>query len=357
MSGLPSAPVRLSLAGITRIARPLWNRLPERLTRTRAALAFGRFMHRHHVRYQDRHQSHVTRFLRNLPQLNLLCVLLNDGATEALAVASVGCSTGAELYSALWLLQARFPTREVRGVGVDISPWAVDVAREARYPQRTKRAGTDLPAEASGLTAAQCNGLFREDDGQWLVRERVRAACTWSVGDVRDAETVAALGQYDVVMANNFLGPMRDAEAIACLQGLMPMVKPGRYLVVEGIDLDVKCAVLGHAGWRAVTDDLERIYFADYWKRGWPWIRWGHEPIDRTHADWRVRYATIFQAPISDVDSTQRGTTVVSAAPSSPQSPGAASSRSHRIAAGAVDPAGGSARTSGSHRRDAGSST
>lgn len=300
-----SAPARISLACITRVARPVWNRLPERMTCTRAARAFGHFMHRHYIRYQDRHQSHVTRFLRNLPQLNVLCLLLSEGAGDSLAIASIGCSTGAELYSALWLLQTRFIGREVRGVGVDISPWAVEVAREARYPKRTKRAGTDLPVEVSGLTEGECEGLFCEDDGQWRVRKDIRAACTWAVGDVRDASTVTALGQYDVVMANNFLGPMADAEASACLRQVMQLVKPGRYLVVEGIDLDVKCEVLGGSGWQPLTHDLEQVYFADYWKRGWPWIRWAHEPIDQRRPDWSVRYATIFQAPQVDAATAQ----------------------------------------------------
>lgn len=286
---------------------------------------FGRFMHRHHVRYQDRHQSHVTRFLRNLPQLNVICALLNDGEAEVLSIASVGCSTGAELYSAIWLLQTRIDARAIRGLGVDISKWAVTTAREARYSHGTPRTDADMPAEVSGITEAQRSGLFEEDGEQLRVRSPIRDACSWVVGDVRDAATVKALGQHDVVMANNFLGPMPDNEATACLQGLMQLVKPGRYLVVEGIDLDVKSRVLGPAGWRPVTEDLERVYFADYWKRGWPWIRWGHEPIDRRRMDWQVRYSTIFQAPDDLAASLQEAALTVVAAPlSSPRSPAAA---------------------------------
>ncbi len=325
MPPYPRFPVRPLLASITRVARPIWNRLPARIVSTRPVQMFGRFMHQHHVRYQDRHQSHVTRFLRNLPQLNVICVLLNDGATEALSIASVGCSTGAELYSAIWLLQARINARGIRGMGIDISTWAIAAACEARYPHGTARSDTDMPAEVSGLTDAQQSGLFDEDGEYLRVHERIRDACTWTVGDVRDPATVEALGQHDVVMANNFLGPMSDNEAIACLQGLMPMVKPGRYLVVEGIDLDVKSRVLGPAGWRPVTEDLEQVYFADYWKRGWPWIRWAHEPIDRRRMDWRVRYSTIFQAPGGTAASVENVATTVASIPlSSARSPAAA---------------------------------
>lgn len=73
----------------------------------------------------------------------------------------------------------------------------------------------------SGLTDTDCDGLFYEDNGQWRVRKEIHTACTRSIGDVRDAATVAGLGQYDVVMANNFLGPMADAEASACLRQVM----------------------------------------------------------------------------------------------------------------------------------------
>jgi hypothetical protein len=324
MSSYPPFALSLLLTGVTRVARPIWNRLPARIVNTQPIQMFGRFMHRHHVRYQDRHQSHVTRFLRNLPQLNVICALLDEGAIDALSIASVGCSTGAELYSAIWLMQARMSTRAVKGLGVDISDWAIATAREARYPHGT-RPDVDMPAEVSGLTDEQRSGLFDEEDGELRVRSPIRDACAWMVGDVRDVDAVETLGRHDVVMANNFLGPMADDEATACLQGLMKLVKPGRYLVVEGIDLDVKSRVLGPAGWRPVTEDLEPVYFADYWKRGWPWIRWGHEPIDRQRPDWRVRYSTIYQAPDDAAASLQKaGLTVVSAPLSSARSPAAA---------------------------------
>ncbi|UTA55607.1 hypothetical protein L3D22_07340 [Lysobacter soli] len=316
--------MNLLLTGVTRVARPIWNRLPSRIVNTHAFLMFGRFMHRHHIRYQDRHQSHVTRFLRNLPQLNVVCALLNEGALDPLSIASVGCSTGAELYSAIWLMQARMGARAVKGLGVDISDWAIAAAREARYPRGT-RPDVDMPAEVSGLTEVQSSGLFEDEEGVLCVRGPIRDACSWIVGDVRDSNSVETLGQHDVVMANNFLGPMADDEATACLQGLMKLVKPGRYLVVEGIDLDVKSRVLGPAGWHPVIKDLEPVYFADYWKRGWPWIRWGHEPIDRQRADWRVRYSTIYQAPGDPAASLQKaGLTAVSAPLSSARSPAAA---------------------------------
>lgn len=323
MSSDPPFAWSLLLTGVTRVARPIWNRLPPRIVSTYPFHMFGRFMHRHHVRYQDRHQSHVTRFLRNLPQLHVICALLNDGTGSTLSMVSVGCSTGAELYSAIWVLQARMSTRAVKGIGVDISDWAIATAREARYPQGT-RPDVDMPAEVSGLTDAQRSGLFDDEDGELRVRSSIRDACAWVVGDVRNADAVETLGQHDVVMANNFLGPMADDEATGCLKGLMKLVKPGRYLVVEGIDLDVKSRVLGPAGWRPVLEDLEPVYFADYWKRGWPWIRWGHEPIDRQRIDWRVRYSTIFQAPDGPTGSLQNAALTVSSTPiSSARSPAA----------------------------------
>jgi hypothetical protein len=84
-------------------------------------------------------------------------------------------------------------------------------------------------------------------------------------------------------------------KAEACLVAVASLIGPGGYLVVEGVDLDVKVRVLAKLTLRPVTDRLQEVYLADYWKRGWPWIRWAHEPIDEKRSDRDLRYATIFQ--------------------------------------------------------------
>jgi hypothetical protein len=115
------------------------------------------------------------------------------------------------------------------------------------------------------------------------------------VGDLLDPHLERRLGIRDAVIVNNVLGPMPDDQAEAGLVAVAGLVRPGGYLVVEGVDLDLKVGVLGRLPLRPVTERLQDVYFGDYWKRGWPWFRWAHEPIDEERPDRDLRYATIFE--------------------------------------------------------------
>jgi chemotaxis methyl-accepting protein methylase len=286
--------------GAARCVQAVWQALPASVLATPLLRCCGAWIHQHYTRHQDRQQTHFTRFLRNRPQLEVLASLLARQETPApLAVASIGCSTGAELYSALWVLRTALPGVPIAGVGVDISPAAVRAARAARYPAHAPalRAHADYVGEpeVKGLSPGLLDAFFVEDAGAFVVRDWLREGTAWRVGDVRDPTVIAGLGTHDVVIANNFLGVMEDAEAEACLRHLVLLVNPNGYLVVEGIDLDLKCRVLGALGLSPVTDALEAVYLADYWKLGWPWLRWANEPLDRQRPDALVRYSTIFK--------------------------------------------------------------
>ncbi len=284
------------------IAQLVWEALPPAVVETRPFRRCGALIHKHYARHRDRQQTHFTRFLRNRPQLEVLASLLSrKTGSGALKIASIGCSTGAELYSALWILRTALPGVRITGLGVDIAPDAVEVARAGRYTRDAPalRAHPDYVGEpeVKDLAPALLNELFAEQDGLLVVHDWIQEGASWVAGDIRNDAVVESLGTHDVVIANNFLGPMEDSEAETCLRNLVSLVKPGRYLIVEGVDLDLKCRVLGSIGLEPVAADLENVYFADYWKRGWPWIRWGHEPIDRSRRDWLMRYSTIFEVP------------------------------------------------------------
>lgn len=288
---------RFLLRGVAHFARPVWEASPpERLASTTYRW-FGTFIHRHYVRYQDRVQSHYTRFLRNQPQLNQLVSLVEEqSALGPISVASIGCSSGAELYSLLWALRSSIPNLVVAGVGVDISPEAIASAQAALY--RSSAPAVKMPHNESELTDLPEHlipRLFTPHGDEYIVHDWIRAGCEWVVGDICDSAAAANLGTHDVVLANNFLGPMDDAQAAACLSGIVGLVKPGGYLVVDGVDLDVKYKVIRRFNLKPITHDLDAIYLAGPHKRGWPWIRWGLEPINRGRRDWPIRYSTIFK--------------------------------------------------------------
>lgn len=95
-------------------------------------------------------------------------------------------------------------------------------------------------------------------------------------------------------MVCNVLGPMQDALAETCLRNIVRLVAPSGYLVVNGVDLDLKTRVVHELKLRPVTDRIEEVHMADPTKRDWPWTRWGLEPFDWNRPDWAVRYASIY---------------------------------------------------------------
>ena len=102
---------------------------------------------------------------------------------------------------------------------------------------------------------------------------------------------------HDVVIANNFLFHLSPERSEACLRNLARLVAPGGYLVVSGVDLDLRGRILGELGFEPVTARWEEIYAAEDVHASWPLRFWGLEPVDRTRRDWPARYATIFRSP------------------------------------------------------------
>jgi len=99
-----------------------------------------------------------------------------------------------------------------------------------------------------------------------------------------------------VVIANNFLFQMSPERAEACLRNLARVVAPNGYLVVSGVDVDLRGRILGELGFVPVMARWEEIYAAEDVHAAWPLRYWGLEPIDRTRQDGPARYATIFRS-------------------------------------------------------------
>jgi len=81
-----------------------------------------------------------------------------------------------------------------------------------------------------------------------------------------------------------------------CLRNIALLVKPGGYLFVSGIDLDVRVKVARALGWRPVTELLREVYEGDSsLNERWPEDYWALEPLRASRPDWEVRYASVFQ--------------------------------------------------------------
>lgn len=295
-----------SLADIIRrtprkLCRALWGRIPNSMMETDTMRLTGRFIYQNFSRNAVRIQSHHTHFMRNLPQLEVLANLVADfdkGSTVRLA--SIGCSTGAELFSALYLLRRARPDLTILARGADISSAVVEVARRGIYRP-------DAPAGEAGLYLAGRAEVSTQDidelrgilelmpDGTMRVHDWLRENVCWLTADATDHSLLDMVGKQDIVIANNFIGPMEDTLAEACLANVMRLVKPGGLLVVEGIDTDLKTRILKASNFRPVLLRQEEIWTADASKRGWPWVRWSHEPFHRNEPTWQYRYTVIFR--------------------------------------------------------------
>lgn len=272
----------------------------------------GRYIYRRVTRHDLRIQSHHTKFCRNDPQAEVLRDLIVrnfDGPDVRLA--SIGCSTGAELYSSFYTLRSSLPEMNISGVGIDLSDGVVEAARRAVY-ETTKPASSDVglfdpgATETDELSEAMVTEMFETlPDGRLRVRDWIRADTTWLAADATDPDLINLIGMQDIVLANNFLGPMDDDLVEACVRNLLNLLRPHGFLVVDGMDQDLRARLIPELGLEPQLDRLEDIYHADPSKRNWPWDRWAHEPIDRKRSDWPARYCSIFKKPSTTADIPQ----------------------------------------------------
>jgi chemotaxis methyl-accepting protein methylase len=309
-------------------ARRVWRRLPPGWPRSRAALAAGSHLHRLVLRYQPREQNHSTFFFRNRAELALLTGVLDAFPRGArLTLAILGCSKGAEVYSFAWAIRSARPDLQLALSAVDISQDVLDFAQQGTYWRGGRRdavdgesddlsrrsvedaeaedaaardvaAGTDRDQPVSifdRVTPEEMAGMFDLSGDQAMVKPWLKDGIVWRRGDAGGAQFARRLGGQDIVVANRFLCHMKPAAAERCLRAIARLVKPGGYLFVSGVDLDVRARVAHDRGWTPITDRLEGVHDGDRsLLEGWPLEYWSIEPFQATHPDRDVRYASVF---------------------------------------------------------------
>jgi chemotaxis methyl-accepting protein methylase len=297
----------------------IWNHLPTSIASWRPLHAYGRHLYRLIQLRATRMQSVGTYFFRNRPELELLIRLLDRRRQNSpLNVAVLACSKGAEIYSISYTIRCRTDLK-VRLCALDISKDILDFAEAGAYSLRSPDSseaasdgslagGRDVKDVAINTSRGQpssifertrsgeMKALFDKEGDEVRVKQRFREGITWQLGDAGDPGLVNALGFQDIVVANRFLCHMNPEEAEECLRNLARLVKPGGYLFVSGVDLDVRSKVARELGWRPVTELISEIHEGDpSLRRDWPLEYWGLEPIDRGRTDWKMRYASVFQ--------------------------------------------------------------
>jgi chemotaxis methyl-accepting protein methylase len=264
-----------------------------------------------------RRQYIGTFFLRNRPELELMRSVVDQmGRGASVEMSVVACSKGAEVYSIAWAIRSARPDLKLSMHAVDISPDVLEFAERGVYSLRSQaalnRPDHERITERGDVTAQtwrdQNASIFERmadeemramcdlEGGQAKVKPWLKEGITWHVGDAGDPELVSVLGPQDVVVANRFLCHMDPVAAERCLRNIARLVRPGGYLFVSGVDLDVRARVAREMGWKPVTELMREIHEGDAsLRRDWPLEYWGLEPFRDDRPDWRIRYASVFQ--------------------------------------------------------------
>jgi len=295
---------RMRIFGKWPVARYLsWNKrvwdhmtIPRSATSSRLALLYGNFLHSLVRAQGNRKQAFHTSFLRNRPELELIRRLSCqrcEGSTLNISV--LGCSAGAEVYSVLWTIRTARPDLKVVMNAVDISRDILEFAQKGIYSLKAPEWG-DVPVFGH-MTEEEMLQIFDIMEDHARIKPWIKEGIVWRLGNAGDPAMLDLLGLQDMVVANNFLCHMEPPGAERCLRNIARLVKPGGYIFVSGVDLDVRTTVALDLGWKPVPDLMEEIHEGDPWRRDlWPWHYGGLEPFDKRRPDWKVRYASCFRA-------------------------------------------------------------
>jgi chemotaxis methyl-accepting protein methylase len=300
-----------------RFNRRLWKELPGSSKTFAPVRSYGGLVHRLARIQNVRGQAPSTFFLRNRPQLELIQRLAarEAGKTGVLKVAVLGCSTGAEVYSIAWSIRSAHPELKLELYAVDISRWAVEIAKRGVYSTSKNSLNTDI---LERTTEAEINDLFDRDGDIVTVKSWIKDGIQWQVGDATGPEILDALGPQDIVVANNFLCHMYPTMAEKCLRNIANLVRSDGYLFVSGVDLDIRTKVSTELKWQPLPELLEKIHDGDWvMKTFWPWHYGGLEPLNKKRQDWKRRYAAAFQLVSFDKNMQDRQGDMFDRAPSS----------------------------------------
>jgi len=243
--------------------------------------------------------------------------LLNQKAPGSrLDISVLACSKGAEVYSVLWAIRSARPDLKLNTHALDISQEILEFAERGVYSRIARDISTPSPHNGTKvvedvawntsrdqnapiferMTDEEVNAMFEVEGDQAKVRPWLKEGIKWLRGDANDPKLLGVLGPQEIVVANRFLCHMQPAAADKCLRSVARLVKPGGYLFVSGIDLDVRTRVARDLRWKPVTELIREIHDGDTsLRRGWPLEYWGLEPFSEDQADWGIRYASVFQ--------------------------------------------------------------
>ena len=299
------------------VGSQIWMHLPASFRCLPPARLYGMHLHAVVRRHVERKQYFATFFFRNRPALDLMRRLLDQKTHGSRSNISVlACSKGAEVYSIAWTIRSARPDLKLSVNAVDISQDILRFAEEGVYSLRSadvldvvNHEGITADEDVTWntcrdqnasmferMTDCEMTAMFDREGDQVRVKSWLKEGIFWHRGDAGDPALVDVLGPQDMVVANSFLCHMTPVTAERCLRNIARLVKPGGYLFVSGVDLDVRTKVAREMGWRLVTDLMREIHEGDAsLGRDWPLEYWALEPFGARRRDPINRYVSVFQ--------------------------------------------------------------
>lgn len=182
--------------------------------------------------------NNETRFFRHEPSFTALRervlpeMVWRKGVNGRLAVWSVGCSAGQEVYSLAMLLleTAVFPTHHIRVVGSDISESKLVQARNGRYRPFELRS-LPYPYQQKYMTT------FQQGHNQMAeVIQPLRQVTEFHYLNLQSPARYTTQ-QYDIVFCQNVLVYFNNETRPKILQRLVERIYPGGYLFLAPTDV------------------------------------------------------------------------------------------------------------------------
>jgi chemotaxis methyl-accepting protein methylase len=178
----------------------------------------------------ERLVNHETSFFRHPPSFDVLRNRLLPDLRAArgrarLNLLSAGCSTGQEAYSMAMVAKDQEPTGDFAVWGCDISRYAIDIARRARFG---RRAVAGIPQEYHRRFLIECGDAAMPE---FEICDELRRRVRFSAANLFTAESGITL-TYDVIFCHNVLIYMSPAAVSQIVANLAGRLVPGGYLVL-----------------------------------------------------------------------------------------------------------------------------
>jgi chemotaxis protein methyltransferase CheR len=173
---------------------------------------------------------HETSFFRDVHPFEVLKTLIlpalveQKAAQRTLRIWCAACSSGQEVYSLAMILDENFPQLaawDIRIVGTDVSPLAMERARLGRY----RRVEVNR-----GLPARLMLKYFKRHGDEWAVSGKLRSRCEFREEDLRKPPPCESL--YDLVLLRNALLYLPSDQRSPVLARISRRMQPRGYLLL-----------------------------------------------------------------------------------------------------------------------------